>query len=311
VVVQDSDDANYFGAMPSITVDKKVNGSDECLDIPEGTALTFTFLVTNNGNVDLTNLLVEDDQLGYSTTIASLAAGDSELITVTGFEAMTGEFTNTVEVSGTYTDDAGIPAPLFATDTACYVVEDCYDGLTPGFWKSAANWSKVTFDAGFLSWLTSLGNDGTDPGTDVSFAEAIRTVTFAEAFDVASSFTFRAGSTNVTVNTGTMTLLQALNSGTGASFFSHSAAALLNSGVVSHIDDPEFDYLLETAEVQDLVQDVFALPGSNNAERIVRYQAMQELKYDFEDQNQLGVNTCAMGDDLMAMFQSNQYALIG
>ncbi|HPP03103.1 MAG TPA: hypothetical protein PLX83_21190, partial [bacterium] len=72
--VSDEDPANYTGVecLPSIDIDKKINGEDalDCVlvDMP----LEFTFLVTNTGTVDLTDVVVTDDVLGYIGTIDSL-----------------------------------------------------------------------------------------------------------------------------------------------------------------------------------------------------------------------------------------------
>jgi uncharacterized repeat protein (TIGR01451 family) len=63
--VADSDPANYFGVLASIDIEKFVNGLDA--DTPPGPILdvgdiaTFTYVVTNTGNVPLNNVVVVDD----------------------------------------------------------------------------------------------------------------------------------------------------------------------------------------------------------------------------------------------------------
>ena len=63
-----SNPANYFGDAPAIQIVKFVNGQDA--DSPTGpqvavgSTVTFTYVVTNKGNVALANVAVADDKLG-------------------------------------------------------------------------------------------------------------------------------------------------------------------------------------------------------------------------------------------------------
>ena len=60
-----TDTANYFGSAPAISVVKDVNGQHEPtppgLYVPVGDPVTFTYVVTNTGNVTL-------DPSRYTTT---------------------------------------------------------------------------------------------------------------------------------------------------------------------------------------------------------------------------------------------------
>jgi hypothetical protein len=102
----DSDPGNYFGADPGVDLEKHVNGEDA--DSPTGpvvavgSTVTFEFVVTNTGNITLTNLAVTDDVLGSIGTIASLAPGSSQTLTATA-AAVAGQHTN----NGTVTTDQG------------------------------------------------------------------------------------------------------------------------------------------------------------------------------------------------------------
>ena len=65
--VSDDNPANYFGDAPAIQIVKFVNGQDaDTANRPAGRGrldLTFTYVVTNTGNVPLANVAVTDDKL--------------------------------------------------------------------------------------------------------------------------------------------------------------------------------------------------------------------------------------------------------
>ena len=123
--VTDDNPANYFGDAPGINIVKFVNGQDA--DSPTGphvaagSTVTFTYVVTNTGNVPLANVAVTDDKLG---TIASLASGDTNgngLLDLTETwtytqtaTAVAGQQTNVGTVTG---QDANIPARPSPTTT--------------------------------------------------------------------------------------------------------------------------------------------------------------------------------------------------
>ena len=66
--VTDEDPSHYFGSAPAIDIEKATNGQDA--DLPTGPFIllgdpvTWTYVVTNTGNVDLVNIVVTDDVLG-------------------------------------------------------------------------------------------------------------------------------------------------------------------------------------------------------------------------------------------------------
>ena len=114
--VTDNNPANYFGDAPAINIVKFVNGQDA--DSPTGphvaagSTVTFTYVVTNTGNVPLANVVVTDDKLGpitsftgdtngnglldltetwtYTTTATALAGQQTNIGTVTAQDANTG-----------------------------------------------------------------------------------------------------------------------------------------------------------------------------------------------------------------------------
>jgi hypothetical protein len=100
--VSDSDPANYFGKevfvpKPGLDLEKLVNGLDADTAtgpiVPIGSTVTFTYIVTNTGNVDLANITVADDKLGIICQIALLKVGESFTCTKTS-TAIAGQYTN-------------------------------------------------------------------------------------------------------------------------------------------------------------------------------------------------------------------------
>jgi hypothetical protein len=96
---------NYFGSAPAISIIKKTNGTDNNSapgpTIPVGSTVTWTYIVTNTGNVPLTNVAVTDDKIGAITCPATtLAAGATMTCTKTG-TAVAGQYTNIGTATGT------------------------------------------------------------------------------------------------------------------------------------------------------------------------------------------------------------------
>jgi len=83
--VTDSDPSHYFGSEPAIDIEKATNGEDADTAtgpfIPVGDAVTWTYEVTNTGNVDLTGVVVTDDMGVIPTFVGGDANGDGVLQT--------------------------------------------------------------------------------------------------------------------------------------------------------------------------------------------------------------------------------------
>ncbi|MEG3919857.1 hypothetical protein QUA07_12035 [Microcoleus sp. T3_A4] len=121
-----SDPSSYFGAAPAFTIEKLTNGYDG-KDILTGQPITWTYKVTNTGNIDLTNLQVKDDNGTPANTsddfvvgsIASLPVGSNQTLQKAS-TAITGAYANIGTASNTYTDGSGNSTPLSATDPSNY-----------------------------------------------------------------------------------------------------------------------------------------------------------------------------------------------
>jgi uncharacterized repeat protein (TIGR01451 family) len=105
-VVSDTDPSHYLGAQPAVDLEKLTNGSDADTApgpfVPAGGLVTWTYVVSNIGNVDLTGLVVTDDQEpGLDCTRSILAVGESFSCTLDSV-ALSGEYTNEASVSGAY-----------------------------------------------------------------------------------------------------------------------------------------------------------------------------------------------------------------
>ena len=114
--VADDDPSHYLGAVPGIDVEKAVNGSDAdteetAVQFAAGSLVTWTYVITNTGNVALSNVTLADDQVGSVTvdaahctaspdsTLALLLPGDDITCIFTG-SAVAGAYVNTALVGG-------------------------------------------------------------------------------------------------------------------------------------------------------------------------------------------------------------------
>ncbi|NCV83874.1 MAG: hypothetical protein EBW41_04160, partial [Actinobacteria bacterium] len=83
-IVTASDSSSYFGAAPSITLLKKTNGVDSA-EVPVGDSVTWTYLVTNTGNVAIDSVVVTDNLVSEITCPKStLAIAETMTCSATG-----------------------------------------------------------------------------------------------------------------------------------------------------------------------------------------------------------------------------------
>jgi uncharacterized repeat protein (TIGR01451 family) len=96
---------NDFIEQPSIVIKKYTNGEDADVPtgpvVPVGSTVTWTYVVTNTGNVPLSAVAVNDSDLGAITCPAnSLAVGATMTCSATGL-AVAGQYANLGDVTGT------------------------------------------------------------------------------------------------------------------------------------------------------------------------------------------------------------------
>ncbi|MCT7958026.1 DUF7507 domain-containing protein [Laspinema palackyanum] len=111
---------------PLVAISKVTNGADG-QTILAGEDITWTYLVTNTGNVTLTNLQVTDDNGTPDQTsddfvvgtIAELVAGQSQSLNFFGGQAIIGEYSNMGKVATTYNT-----TPVTSEDSSDYFGAD-------------------------------------------------------------------------------------------------------------------------------------------------------------------------------------------
>ncbi len=122
-----TDDSFYFGADPSIDIEKSTNNEDaDSAPGPyliEGSVATWQYVVTNTGNVTLINVAVTDDQ-GVSVSCPGTLLEPSASMTCEGSGFVTaGQYANEGAVTADPADERNAPIedengdPLVVTDT--------------------------------------------------------------------------------------------------------------------------------------------------------------------------------------------------
>ena len=141
--VTDADTSHYFGVEAGIDLEKHTNAQDA--DTPTGPVVqvgdpvTWMYIVTNVGNVPLTNIEITDDRLGaICLREGPLAPGDTVMCSALG-TATAGQYANVGRADGTapdgtvYTDED--PSHYYGE------VPAGDDGCSHGYWKNhAADW---------------------------------------------------------------------------------------------------------------------------------------------------------------------------
>ncbi|HEV2853914.1 MAG TPA: hypothetical protein VHC97_14025 [Thermoanaerobaculia bacterium] len=172
--VSDSDVSHYYGKSPSsprIEIKKYTNGEDADAapgpSITAGDPVRWTYVVTNTGDVALSNIRVTDDK-GVAVSCPKTALQPGEVMTCTGNgNATLGQYENIGTVTGTPPTGSNVTD----SDPSHYYGKPrptAGQGCTPGYWKNHTDsWPptgylpsqkvKSVFDQGSI--YSSLGND--------------------------------------------------------------------------------------------------------------------------------------------------------
>lgn len=121
VMLSDTDPSHYTGVTPGLSVEKSTNGQDADTApgplIPVGDVVTWTYEVTNIGQVTLSNIVLTDDQLGTITCPKnSLAPGEPMTCTANGI-SVAGQYENLATVLG---EDTAAGLPIGGSDPSHY-----------------------------------------------------------------------------------------------------------------------------------------------------------------------------------------------
>lgn len=180
--VSDSDPSHYFGVDPSIRVEKATNGEDADAPtgpyVPIGDPVTWTYEITNTGNVALTDLDVFDTQLGSITCTLppSLAPGASTTCTAPPGTATAGQYSNTAFVSGldplgrrVFDDD---PSHYFGADPGIDVEKatNGIDGDEPIAPDGSLNGPYILVGDQVV-WSYRVSNTGNETITDIELTD--------------------------------------------------------------------------------------------------------------------------------------------
>ena len=183
--VTDTDWSHYFGVGTSarLDIEKLVNGQDADAapgpNLLVGSAVTWTYVVTNTGDVALANIAVTDDRLGTIGTIPSLTAGQSATLSRSGV-AVAGQYRNegcaAATVSGQNLRDCDLAYYYGFTSNPRLDIEKLVNGqdadAAPGpnlLVGSAVTWTYVVTNTGDVALANiavtddRLGTIGTIP----------------------------------------------------------------------------------------------------------------------------------------------------
>jgi uncharacterized repeat protein (TIGR01451 family) len=169
--VTGEDDATVDVVDPSLNIKKATNGidSDDAPgdEILVGSDITWSYVVTNSGDVDIDDISVVDDK-GVEVTCPfdSLAPGESSTCTGTG-TAVAGGYRNVGKVTGSSTDADGDTAPISDTDPSNYFGAAPSVGIVKVFTDD-----EVTAGAG-SSFTIVVTNDGNVDLSDLSVTDSV------------------------------------------------------------------------------------------------------------------------------------------
>ena len=188
---------------PGIGIVKTTNGSNG-QDIPVGSAVTWSYAVTNTGNVTLSNVTVTDNKVASkaitcpgsrTNVIGSLAPKATVTCTATG-KATAGAYTNTGTATGT---------PPGGGKAVTNTSNGSYFGSAPAITLAeSANPGSFTASGQKITYSYKVGNTGNVPLTSVG-------VTNSQGSTTCPSTTLAAGATETCTATYTTTTTDVKN----------------------------------------------------------------------------------------------------
>ena len=174
-----ADSSSYFGATPSISIDKVTqHGSAEGdgLNIVAGEAVSWQYTVTNTGNVPLSNISVTDSKAGVTPTFVSgdtdgdakLDRDETWIYTASG-TAIIGDYSNTGTASGNFRDDAGHTRTDSDSDSSSYFGANPQINIVKVTQEGAVSGDGITVLTGeLISWQYTVTNTGNVPLANVT-----------------------------------------------------------------------------------------------------------------------------------------------
>ncbi len=268
--VNDSDPSHYFGSSAGITIEKSTNGQDaDSAPGPyaeSGSTVTWRYVISNTGNVALTNVTVTDDHVAagdihcpddgdINNVIASLAVGASATCTATG-TAVTGQYANLGSVTGAPPVGANVtdtdPSHYFGIASSIDIEkatndEDADSGTGPYIVTgSLVTWSYVVHNTGdaSLSNVTITDtlvaaadihcpNDGDTDNVITTLAAGASATCTATGTAVAGQYENTGTATGTTLAGGTVT------DADPSHYFGASSAITLEKATNGHDADTE------------------------------------------------------------------------
>lgn len=210
-----SNDANItVAAEPAITLVKKTDGTDVAQgpgpQLPVGSGVTWTYEVTNTGNVTLDDVTVVDaDESGADIDVTcpatALAAGAHTTCTASG-AAIKGQYHNSATATGTPVDANGDPIDV---DKPTATDESWYYGVTTDLTLLKTGDKTVVTKAGEkVVYSFEVANNSNVPVTDLEIDDQLDAPA-GPALEVSCPTTTLAADGGSTTCTGTYTVTQA------------------------------------------------------------------------------------------------------
>lgn len=211
---------------PSISLDKSVNPATAAV----GDTVTYTYVVTNTGDTELLNVVLTDDVFGAIGDWATIAAGDSETVTMTHLvvQADLPEITNVATVTATTpcetevsaTDTvtlpvtSGIPAGDISIVKSLVTTGTILEGDSVTFSFTITNTGQTdilapvavvdTYDAAMLSFKSASIAPTSAGGGLITWADVSGGAGMAPGDSVTVTVTFQALQAGVTTNAVTV-----------------------------------------------------------------------------------------------------------